>query len=101
MGKGYKYNKLPCESIAQNANLGTTPFEKFTSKALDLNHLKVFGSLAYVHVDKEERKLDAKAIKTTFIGYDSKTKGYGCHSPWLRKIIMSINVLFDEYQFGF
>ncbi len=38
------------------ANLGTTPFEKFTSKALDLSHLKVFGSLAYVHVDKEEKK---------------------------------------------
>lgn len=75
-------NQLPTR-----ANLRTTPFERFTSKTLDLNHLKVFGSLAYIHVDKEEKKLDAKAIKTTFIGCDSKTKGFRCYSPLLQKTL--------------
>ncbi len=62
-----------------------TPFERFIGKTHDFNHLKVFGSLAYVHVDKEEKNLDAKAIKTTFIGYDSKTKGFRCYSLLLQK----------------
>ncbi len=83
------------------ANLGTTPFERLTSKTPNLNHLKVFGNLAYIHVDKEEKNLDAKAIKTTFIGCDSKRKDFRCYSPLLRKIIVSKDVLFDESQFGF
>jgi hypothetical protein len=37
-------------------NSGTTPSERFIGKTFDLNHLKVFGSLAYVHVDKEGKK---------------------------------------------
>lgn len=72
-----------------------------TSKTPNLNHLKVFGNLAYIHVDKEEKNLDAKAIKTTFIGCDSKRKDFRCYSPLLRKIIVSKDVLFDESQFGF
>ncbi len=93
----YLVNQLPIR-----VNLGTTPFEKFTGKTLDLSHLKVFGNLAYVHVDKEgEKKLDAKAIKTTFIGYDLETKGFRCYNLLLWKIIVSRDVFFDESQFGF
>jgi len=78
-----------------------TPFERFIGKTLDFSHLKVFGSLTYVHVDKEEKKLDAKAIKTTFIGYDSNTKGFKFYSLLLWKIIVFKNVFFYESQFGF
>ncbi len=39
------------------ANLGITPFERFIGKTHDLNHLKVFSSLIYVHVDKKEKKI--------------------------------------------
>ncbi len=37
------------------ANLGTTAFEIFIGKTFNLGHLKIFGILAYVHVDKEEK----------------------------------------------
>jgi hypothetical protein len=50
---------------------------------------------------RKKIKLDAKAIKTTFIGYDFKIKGFRCYSLLLRKIIVFRNVLLDESQFGF
>jgi hypothetical protein len=54
---------------------GMTPKEKFTSKKLDVSHLKVFGCIAYVHVIDEKRsKLDPKAKKCIFIGYSLEQK---------------------------
>ena len=44
--------------------------EKFFGRKPDLEHLKVFGCIAYVHVpDELGTKLDPKAEKCVFIGY--------------------------------
>ena len=44
-----------------------------------LRHLRVFGSIAYVHIPKEkQRKLDAKAKKCILVGYSDEQKGYKC-----------------------
>ncbi|KAG3073411.1 hypothetical protein PC121_g8679 [Phytophthora cactorum] len=38
--------------------------------------MKVFGALGYAHTPDEKRgKLDAKAFKCRFIGYDDEVKG--------------------------
>jgi len=48
---------------------GVTREERFTSRKLDLSHLKVFGCIAYVHIPDELRnKLDLKAEKCVFVG---------------------------------
>ena len=42
----------------------------------NLQHLRVFGSIAYVHVPKEKRrKLDSKAEKCILVGYSDEQKG--------------------------
>ena len=42
----------------------------------NLRHLRVFGSIAYVHVPKEKRrKLDAKAEKCILGGYSDEQNG--------------------------
>ena len=39
----------------------------------NLRHLRVFGSITYVHVPKEkQRKLDAKAEKCILVGYSDE-----------------------------
>ena len=39
----------------------------------NLRHLRVFGSIVYVHVPKEKRrKLDAKAEKCIMVGYSDE-----------------------------
>ena len=47
-----------------STNGGLSPHELYFGKKLNLAHLRIFGSIAYVHVPKEKRrKLDAKAEK--------------------------------------
>ena len=57
-------------------------------KELKYSHLRIFGCTAYVHVDPEKRdKLDAKAVKCYFIGYDSDMFGYKFWDDKNRKIL--------------
>ena len=88
----YIMNRTPTEAVEY-----VTPQEKFTGKKLDLSHLKVFGSIAYVHVPDELRtKLDPKAKKCIFIGYSLEQKGYKCYNPLTQKLQVSKDVVFDE-----
>ena len=69
----------------------------------DVLYFKVFGSLAYVLIPKEDRqnKLSAKAEKAIFIGYEKGTKGYKFWSPRRRRVIISSTATFDEFTFSF
>ena len=63
----------------------------------NLRHLRVFGSIAYVHVPKEKRrKLDAKAKKCILVGYSDEQKGYKCYNPRTKQARVSRDVVFDE-----
>ena len=54
-----------------------TPQEAWSGRKPSISHLRVFGSIAYVHVPDERReKLDDKSERFIFIGYDSSSKGY-------------------------
>ncbi|KXJ62412.1 hypothetical protein RP20_CCG010927 [Aedes albopictus] len=66
----YLQNMLPSSAVSK------TPFEMWTSKKPDVNHLRLFGSQAYVWIPKEKRsKLDPKSMKMTFVGYSQQHKG--------------------------
>ena len=63
----------------------------------NLRHLRVFGSIAYVHVPKEKwRKLDAKDEKCILVGYSDEQKGYKCYNPRTKQARVSRGVVFDE-----
>jgi hypothetical protein len=52
-----------------------TPREEWTGKKTCLEHLKVFGYDAYVHVLKENKiKLDNKVETCIFVGYKDGIK---------------------------
>ncbi|KAE8962438.1 hypothetical protein PR001_g29707, partial [Phytophthora rubi] len=54
-----------------------TPYEIVYHKKPQLKNLKVFGALGYGHIpDGKRRKLDAKAFKCRFWGYEDGVKGY-------------------------
>ena len=47
-----------------------TPHEKFYGKKLDLSHIRIFDSIAFVHIlDEKRQKLDPKSEKCIFVGY--------------------------------
>ena len=74
-----------------------TPHEKFFGKKPDLSHVRIFGSIAYVHIpDATRQKLDPKSEKCILIGYSLEQKGYKCYNPSTRKARTSRDVVFDE-----
>ena len=69
--------------------------EFYFGKKWNLAHLRVFGSIAYAHVSKENGgKLDAKAEKCILVGYSDKQKGYKCYNPEPKKLV-SRDVVFE------
>ncbi|GAA0159625.1 hypothetical protein LIER_16357 [Lithospermum erythrorhizon] len=73
------------------------PEEVWSSKKVNLSFLRVFGCLAYVHVDANARsKLDAKSSICYFIGYGDAEMGYRFYDLKNRKIIRSKDVIFNE-----
>ena len=76
-----------------------TPHEAWSGKKNSLQHLRVFGCDAYVHVSKENRsKLDNKAEKCIFIGYKDGVKGYKLWNPETKKTIYNQDVVFREVK---
>uniref|UniRef100_A0A7N2MUY1 Retrovirus-related Pol polyprotein from transposon TNT 1-94 n=1 Tax=Quercus lobata TaxID=97700 RepID=A0A7N2MUY1_QUELO len=73
------------------------PEEVWSGKEVKFSHLKVFGSVSYVHIDSDARsKLDAKSKICFFIGYGDEKFGYRFWDEQNRKIIRSRNVIFNE-----
>lgn len=72
-----------------------SPFELVYDDKPDVSLFRVFGSLCYVHVLKDNRtKLDPKAQKCVFIGYDFQRKGWHCMDPEKKWFVISRDVVF-------
>jgi hypothetical protein len=72
-----------------------SPYELWHNKKAKIDHLRIFGSEVFVHIPKEKRqKLDAKAVKCVFVGYDNDSKGYCVWNPVTNRIEIACNVIF-------
>ena len=90
----YLVNRSPSSKLDEN-----TPHEVWNGKKPSLEHLRVFGCDAYVHVPKENMsKLDKKAKQFIFIGYKDGLKGYKIWNPETKKVVYSRDVLFREMK---
>ncbi|KAM1031938.1 hypothetical protein ACFX2I_035575 [Malus domestica] len=85
-------NRLPL-----SPNNMKTPYELMFGDKPSVKHFKVFGSICYVHVpDSKRGKLDSKAKKCIFVGYDERKKGWRCMDPETHSCVVSRDVIFDE-----
>jgi len=65
------WNRLPTASLPN-----TTPFEAFYKHKPDVSYFRVWGCIAYVHIQKDKRNsLQPHAEKYVFIGYPTGYKG--------------------------
>lgn len=72
-----------------------TPFELWHGVKPNLQHIRIFGSIGYVHVPKEKRrKLAKKSVKMLLVGYDHDN--YRMYDQNTKKITVSRDVKFDE-----
>ena len=75
----------------------STPHEKLYGNKSDLSHVRIFSSIAFVHVPDEKRqKLDPKSEKCILVGYSIEQKGYKCFNHSTKKGRVSLDVVFDE-----
>jgi len=78
-----------------NVNGGLTPVHLYTSQPPKLNHLKVFGCLAYIHVAKlVGGKMEPRSTRSLFVGYDNMFKAYLVYNPHTCQVVISKDVVF-------
>ena len=76
---------------------GLTPYQKLRCKKPNLQHLRIYGSIAWMHVhDKWIAKLQPKSKKCVFVGYFKVSKAYQCSNSHARIVLISKDVKFDE-----
>ena len=78
---------------------GGVPEKVWTGKEVSYDHLRVFGSRAFIHIPKDERsKLDPKAKKCIFLRYGHEEFGYRLYDLVDKKVVRSRDVVFFEDQ---
>jgi transposase InsO family protein len=88
----YLQNGCPHKALEEK-----TPEEVSAGKKPSVDHLRIFGSLVYIHVPKEKRtKLEPSRKKGTFVGYSETSKAYRIYIPGQKYIKVSRNVTFHE-----
>jgi transposase InsO family protein len=72
-------NRCPTRAVK-----GKTPYEMWTGNKPSIDHLRVFGCLAYVHVDeaaKRTGKVEGRSYPCVFVGYSSEAKAWRLYNP--------------------
>ena len=66
----YIQNRIPHLILGEK-----TPKEFFSRKKPVVDHMRIFGTLVYIHVPKEKRaKLEPSGKKGIFVGYSESSK---------------------------
>ncbi|CAL1380180.1 unnamed protein product [Linum trigynum] len=64
-----------------------------------VDHLKVFGCIAYAHISTPNRdKFDQKGEKLIFTSYSDESKGYRLYNLVKNEVVVSQDVIFDEME---
>ncbi|GBP07332.1 Retrovirus-related Pol polyprotein from transposon TNT 1-94 [Eumeta japonica] len=80
-----------------SAAVNSTPFELWYGKPPKLNHVHIFGAVAYAQINKQKRKkLDEVAVKCNLVGYAEESKAFRLLNTETNKIIISRDVKFLE-----
>ncbi|GAA0184999.1 hypothetical protein LIER_32287 [Lithospermum erythrorhizon] len=87
-------NRCPTLSVKD-----VTIQEAWSSVKPSVDHLRVWGCLAHTHVPKQSRdKLDKRSVIFIFLGVCSNTKGYRLYNIETKKVLISRDVIFEEYK---
>ncbi|KAG9455261.1 hypothetical protein H6P81_008165 [Aristolochia fimbriata] len=90
----YLINRSPSSPLD-----GRIPEEVWAGKNVDYSFLKIFGCIAYAHIDRAARKkLDPKSTKCVFLGYGGDEYGYRLWDFDNNKVFRCRNVVFNEEQ---
>ena len=94
MGRGYRlYSLYTQPSVKSRVN---SPYQNWFGTKPGISNLRIFGSIAYVHIPKVERKkLDSKSISCLLVGYCTTQKAYRFWNPVARRTRISRDAIFN------
>lgn len=89
---------VPILNRSPTAILGDVkPTEKWSAHKPSVEHLRVFGCVAFALIPYEKRvKLDEKSVRCIMFGVSKESKAYRLYDPDNKRIIISKDVRFDE-----
>ena len=88
----YVLNRCPSAAVKE-----VTPQEAWTGLKPTVEHFRVFGCVAHVHIPHEKRgKLDNRSFICILLGYSEETKGYRLYDPIEKRVVVSRDVSFEE-----
>jgi hypothetical protein len=74
-----------------------TPEEAWSGVKPSVDHFRIFGSVAHVHIpDARRTKLEDKSYMCILLGVSEESKGYRLYDPISNKIVISRDVVFEE-----
>ena len=88
--------------VSTSALTSKTPYEVFYGEKPDVSRLRVWGCVAYVHIQKDKRpngSLGSHMEKCIFIGYPAGYKGWKFYNPVTKTAVISERADFDERYF--
>ena len=93
----YVWNRVSTSALSSK-----TPYEVFYGSKPDVSRLRVWGCVAYVHIQKDKRpngSLGSHMEKCIFIGYPAGYKGWKFYNPTTKKAVICERADFDERYF--
>jgi len=90
----YLINRMPSRILGMKS-----PIELLLGRQEFKVPPKVFGCVCFVRDHRPSvGKLDPQAVKCVFVGYSSTQKGYKCWDPVGKKLFVSMDVFFREFE---
>ena len=88
----YVLNRSPTVAVKN-----VTPEEAWSGAKPTVEHFKVFGCVAHVHVpDARRTKLDYKSHVCVLLGFSEESKGYRLYDSVTKRVVTSRDVVFEE-----
>ena len=96
-GEAIRHSTYLLNRIMTRALKEKTPYECFRGKKPSIDHIRIFGCIAYAKVDKPHlKKLDDRSRILIHLGTEPGSKAYRLLDPETKKIVVSRDVVFDE-----
>ena len=90
------HNRCPTSALPTDM----TPFQAFKGHKPRCGHLCVFGCCAYVLIGRDKcSSLQGHTIRGIFVGYPDGFSGWKVYDPITRKMHISRDVIFNEFEF--
>ncbi|KAG7559183.1 Integrase catalytic core [Arabidopsis thaliana x Arabidopsis arenosa] len=96
-GEAIRHSTYILNRVSTRALKDKTPYEGFRGKRPTVEHIRVFGCIAYAKINKPHlKKLDDRSRMLVHLGIEPGSKAYRLFDPQMQKVVVSRDVIFDE-----